>query len=103
MKVFKKEKRHLSKHKKAKPNVRRSVTRKTILEDQEVNASGAMKRRKLRTERRADRADRLGFDLIRAMEWGSMIKRLQGKKLEEQKEIARVWMERRDRMMGIKR
>ena len=101
MKVFKKEKRHLSKYTKAKPNIRRSVTKKKILEQRKIQAYGWMKNRERRIKLREDKIKRLGSNLIKAMEWGYMAKYLdrstkhlsKGEKLEKQKEIAELWME----------
>ena len=104
MKVFKKEKRHLSKYKKAKPTIRQSITRSKILGWQEIQVNNMMKRREERTKRRADRVERLGPNLIKAVEWGYMRKHLhkstkhnlsKEKKLEKQKEIAESWAEGR--------
>ena len=100
MKFFKKEKRHLSKYKKAKPNVRLSVTKKKILEQQEMCAYGAMVRRDQRTKRREGRVEHLGSNLIKALEWGYMRKRLRGKELKEQKEIAEFWAVKLGRVKG---
>ena len=110
MKAFKKSERHLSKHTKAKPNIRLSVTRKRILERQEMRAYSTMKRREERAKIREDRVERLGLSLIKAMEWGYMRKHLhrstkllsKEKKFEKQKEIAEVWAERRARVEGIR-
>ena len=110
MKVFRKSERHLSKHTKAKPNIRQSVTKKKILVRQEIQADNMMKRREERTKIREDRVERLGLSLIKAMEWGYMRKHLRRstkllskeKKLEKQKEIAEVWAERRARVEGIR-
>ena len=110
MKVFKKSERHLSKHTKAKPDIRQSVTRKKILVRQEIQADNMMKRREERAKIRADRVERLGLSLIKAMEWGYMRKHLhistkllsKEKKLEKQKEIAEVWAEERAWLMVIR-
>ena len=109
MKVFKKAKRHLSRYKKAKPNIRQSVTKKKILVRQEIQADNMMRRREERTKIRADRVERLGSNLIKAMEWGYMRKHLhrstkllsKEKKFEKQKEIAKVWAEERAWLMGL--
>ena len=109
MKFFKKEKRHLSKYKKAKPTIRRSVIRNKILLQREACVYGTIKRKEMIAERWAYRIDYLGASLIKAMEWGWMRKRLdretrhlpKGKRLEKQKEIAELWMEGQSRMKGI--
>ena len=103
MKVFKKSKRHLAKYKKAKPNVRLSVTKKEILEQQQIQAYSRMKRRERLTELRTFRVEHLGSNLIKAREWGYARKWLQGKDLEEQKEIADLWAEGQCRMRGIEK
>ena len=108
MKFFEKVKRHLSKYKKAKPTIRRFVTMSKILKDQEVNAQGRTLRREKLTERREIKHKHLGPNLIKAMEWRYMRKRLhrstklllKGKKLEKQKEIAELWMEGQRRVKG---
>ena len=102
MKVFKKSKRHLSKHTKARPTIRRSVTKEKTLKLQELNAYGRMLRREMLAERRANRVKSLGLNLIKAMEWGYMRKRLAlphisspAERLVERRKIADEWAERR--------
>ena len=102
-------KKFLSKHKKAKPNVRRSVTRSRILERQKMQEHNMMMRREEKTKTRAEKVEHLGSNLIRAMEWGYMRKDLyrstkhlsKEKKLEKQKEIAELWMEGQCRVKGV--
>ena len=108
MKFFKKSKRHLSKHTKAKPTVRRSITRDKILVQKYECISGTMKRRELTVERRKDRVENLGSNLISAMEWRYMRKSLsestkhlpKREQLEKQKEIAEIWAEGQRRVKG---
>ena len=100
MKFFKIAKRHLSKHTKARPVVRRSAIKKRILEQQEIQAYHRDVRREVAAERRADRVVNLGSSLIKALEWGYMRKRLRGKELEEQQKIAELWMEKRRLVQG---
>ena len=109
MKFFKKSKRHLSKHKKAKPVIRKSVIKKRVLEQQKMQAFGNMVRRERNTERRAVRVKLLGLNLIKAMEWGYMRKHLhrstkhlsREKKLEKRKEIAEIWADDMERVKHV--
>ena len=98
MKFFKESKRHLSKYKKAKPNIRRSAVKKRILEEQKMQNYCRMEGVRKRVAMREDRVERLGSSLIKALEWGYMRKSLRGRELEKQKEVTERWMERRQQM-----
>ena len=101
VKFFKHEKRHLSKHTKAKPTVRRSVVRSRIFKEDYFCVHGTREEGKRLAKMRADKVRRLGPDLIKAMEWGYMRKSLdretrhlpKGERLGKQKEIAKFWMD----------
>lgn len=101
MKLYQHLNRYIAKFTNPKPTIRKSVRTGKVYLLQQDNAVGRKRNRRKAAERRADRVEHLGPNLIKAMEWRYMRNKLrkvtgtEAEKLIKQKKIADDWAERR--------